>query len=373
MAANTPDARLRMRNPVPGPRGGGLYVSELQRTRLLNAAFELVAEQGYRRMAARKVAERAGVSPKTFYDLFTDREDCFLAAFDHAVEELAAVARPAYEGEKEWSGRIRAGLGALLDCLDGEPELCRLVFVEALGAGPRVLERRAQVLGELEKIIDEGRTGLKGAGELPRLTAAGIVGATFSVIHGRLLEQPPAPLSGLLGELMATIVLPYRGRTAATRELAHPASPAGRGGASRSGKRGPSHPAWRTDREIGQHASDRLSPNGGGRRPIGDRPAQPIPALTVRTHAVLQAVAGHPGVSNREVSDLVHVSDQGQISRLMARLDDQGLVENAGGQIQGVAKAWRLTLRGEEVVQANRPVGERGVRASDRPRGERAA
>jgi AcrR family transcriptional regulator/DNA-binding MarR family transcriptional regulator len=344
MAANTPDARLRMRNPVPGPRGGGLYVSELQRTRLLDAAFALVAEQGYRRMAARKVAERAGVSPKTFYDLFTDREDCFLAAFDQAVDECSAVARPAYEGESEWAASIRAGLAALLHFLDREPELCRLVFVEALGAGPRVLERRAQILARLESVIDGGRAGGKSARpphELPPLTAAGIVGATFSVIHGQLVEQPREPLSALLNALMATIVLPYRGRKAAARELSRPTSPSGRGGASRSRTQG----AWRA-----VHASDR-----------GRRDAPPIPALTVRTYAVLAAVGGHPGVSNREVSDLVRVSDQGQISRLMARIDEQGLVENAGGRIQGVAKAWRLTPRGEEVVRANRPVGERAA------------
>jgi len=342
MAANTPDARLRMRNPVPGPRGGGRYVSELQRTRLLDAAFALVAEQGYRRMAARKVAERAGVSPKTFYDLFTDREDCFLAAFDYAVEECSAVARPAYEGEKGWSERVRAGLGALLDFFDREPELCRLLFVEALGAGPRVLERRAQILEQLESVIDEGRTGGKSARppqELPPLTAAGIVGATFSVIHGQLVQQHPEPLSALLNALMATIVLPYRGRKAAARELA---------------------------RTAPKLTAGTLRDTGGGvsRGPLGRVVGSAPPVdfrLTVRTHAVLAAVAGHPGVSNREVSDLVRVSDQGQISRLMARLQDQGLVENAGGRIQGVAKAWRLTPRGEEVVRANRPVGERAA------------
>src|ERR1039457_2970034 len=151
--------RLRMRHPVAGPRGGGLYVSELQRMRLLDAACAVIAEQGYRRMAVRKVSERAGVSSKTFYDLFNDREDCFLAAFDHALEELAAVVCPVCVGESEWVARIRAGLGALLGLLDGEPALCRLVFVEALGAGPRVLERRAMVLEQLERVIDEGRVG----------------------------------------------------------------------------------------------------------------------------------------------------------------------------------------------------------------------
>ena len=68
-----------------------------------------------------------------------DREDCFLAAFDHAVEELAAVVLPAWEGEGGGMRVIRAGLGALLGFLEREPALRRLVFVEALGAGSRVL------------------------------------------------------------------------------------------------------------------------------------------------------------------------------------------------------------------------------------------
>jgi AcrR family transcriptional regulator/DNA-binding MarR family transcriptional regulator len=340
MVANTPDVRLRMRNPVPGPRGGGRYVSELQRTRLLDAAFALVAERGFRRMAARKVAERAGVSPKTFYDLFADREDCFLAAFDQAVDELAAVARPAYEAESDWAERIRAGLGALLGFLDREPALCRLVFVEALGAGPRVLERRAQVLEQLESAIDEGRAGVKGAGELPPLTAAGIVGATFSVIHGQLSQQPPEPLSALLNPLMATIVLPYRGRKAAAREQ--------RG--TRTFSSGRKNPAGL--KSPARLAEGQTAPLIGTLKPADFR-------LTVRTYAVLAAVGERPGVSNREVSDLVRVADQGQISRLMARLEEQGLLQNTGGHIQGVAKAWRLTPRGEEILCAARPESER--------------
>jgi AcrR family transcriptional regulator/DNA-binding MarR family transcriptional regulator len=334
--------RLRMRHPVPGPRGGGLYVSELQRTRLLEAAFAVIAEQGYRRMAVRKVSERAGVSSKTFYDLFTDREDCFLAAFDHAVDELVTVARGACEGESDWAARIRAGLGALLAFLDGEPELCRLVFVEALGAGPRVLERRARVLKQLESVIDEGRTGVKEAAELPSLTAEGVVSATFGVIHARLSQQQsPEPLTGLLNSLMGMIVLPYRGRKAAAQELAHPVS-----------KAGPR--ALPAERLHLLRPADKSRFSGPAGRTSGSRAG-----LTVRTYAVLAAVSEHPGVSNREVSDLVRVSDQGQISRLMARLAEQGLLENAGGHIQGVAKAWRLTARGEELVHANRPAARR--------------
>jgi AcrR family transcriptional regulator len=346
--------RIRMRRPgTPGPRGGGVYVTEVQRTRLLDAAFAVVSEDGYKRMTARRVSGRAGVSNKTFYDLFTDREDCFLAAFDHAVDELAAVALPAYEGEKEWAERVRAGLGALLEFLDSEPELRRLVFVEALGAGPRVLARRARVLEDLGSIIDEGGAGVKAGRELPPLTAEGVVGAAFSVIHARLLEQPPEPLTGLLNALMATIVLPYRGHGVAARELQRPIRQAGPVFVSTEK---PAHPP-------GRGAS---SPGRSGERP-DPAPFRP----TVRTHMVLAAVAelGGRGLSpnNRQVADGAGITDQGQISKLLARLEGVGLLVNTGGEAQGVPRAWRLTPRGEEILRTGRPQDRR----PDAPRVER--
>jgi AcrR family transcriptional regulator len=313
--------RVRMRRPgTPGPRGGGVYVTELQRARLLDAAFAVVSEDGYRRMTARRVSGRAGVSNKTFYDLFTDREDCFLAAFDHAVDELAAVVLPAWEGEREWATRIRAGLGALLAFLDGEPALRRLVFVEALGAGSRVLERRAQVLGVLQGAVDQGRAGAKAGRRLPPLTAEGVVGAAITVIHTRLLDQRPEPLTGLLGPLMATVVLPYRGPAAATRELSRPA---------------PEPTAALATRE---RLGGSLTAGGVGRARIPFR-------LTVRTHMVLCAVAelGARGSdpNNREVSDAAGISDQGQISKLLARLEGSRAVAEHrranAGHPQGVA------------------------------------
>jgi AcrR family transcriptional regulator len=336
--------RVRMRRPgTPGPRGGGVYVTELQRVRLLDAAFAVVSEDGYRRMTARRVSGRAGVSNKTFYDLFTDREDCFLAAFDHAVEELAAVVLPAWEGESEWSERIRAGLGALLGFLDGEPALRRLVFVEALGAGPRVLERRVEVLGVLQGAVDQGRAGVKAGRELPALTAEGVVGAAFSVIHTRLSNNHLGSLAALLNDLMATVVLPYRGSAAAVRELSRPISKAG--------------PRLRpADKSRFSGPAGRTSGSRAGRARIPFR-------LTVRTHLVLCAVAELGGLgsdpNNREVSDAAGVADQGQISRLLARLEGHGLLQNTGGHTQGVPRAWRLTSRGEEIVRVGQPRSER--------------
>jgi AcrR family transcriptional regulator len=348
MASPEPE-QLRMRHPVPGPHGGGLFVSESQRARLLDATFAVVAEQGYRGTAVRTVAERAGVSSKTFYDLFTDREDCFLAAFDHGVERLAVNARPAFELERDWVAGIRAGLGAVLGFLDREPALRRLVFVEALAAGPRVLERRAQLLGELSGVVEEGQAGVRTGSRLPGLIAEGVVGATFGVIHARLLEQSPEPLVGLLNELTAMIVLPYRGRAAAAQELARTAP-----------------------KPVLEASPDKEDDESA--RPLGSGPPVDF-RLTVRSQTVLAVVAEYPGLNNQRVSERAGISDQGQISRLMIRLQKQGLLENTRKQIQGHPKAWRLTPEGEDVLQANPPLRpehrvslpDGQVRASSRP------
>jgi DNA-binding MarR family transcriptional regulator len=77
--------------------------------------------------------------------------------------------------------------------------------------------------------------------------------------------------------------------------------------------------------------------------------------LTARTQMVLAVVAEHAGVSNRRVADLAGVRDQGQISKLLRRLEGHGLLQNSGGATAGVPNAWRLTPRGEELLSASRP------------------
>jgi AcrR family transcriptional regulator/DNA-binding MarR family transcriptional regulator len=327
MAAK-PSGELKM--PVKGARGGAMYAAELQRGRLLSAAFTVVGELGYEGLSARRVSERAGASNRTFYEAFSDREDCFLAAFNHAVDGLELEMRAAWESELGWTARVRAALTALLQALDREPAVRRLVFVEALAAGPRVLARRARVLESLAAVIDQGRANAQAPAGLPGLTAEGVVGATFGVIHARLLELRPEPLVELRNALMASIVFPYRGNKAATQELERPV---------------PRVPL-RAVRRDGDGLSRRLVASAS---PVDYR-------LTVRTQMALAAVAGRPGLNNREISEIIGLSDKSQVSRMMRRLSDQGLVENTLARSKRQVMAWRLTSDGEAVIDAHRPL-----------------
>ncbi len=320
----TPTAAPRLR---PGPSGlPRVQVTEIQRGRMLAAAIEAVEDVGYARMTVAQVIGRAKVSRKTFYDVFADREDCFLAAFDQAIAHDGALVREAYGQQSGWREGIRSALARLLTLLDEEPGLARVCIVEALGAGPRVLRRRAQVLDELAKVIDQGRSLASSNHQPPDVTAEGVVGAVFAVLHVRLLEGDEAPLADLLGPLMSMIVLPYLGARAASSELTRP---------------GP-EPRRRTRRSA----------------PL--RPRDPLDGLnmrlTHRTVRVLMVIAERPGASNREIAERSGIVDQGQISKLLTRLARLKLVENTGdGQEKGASNAWRLTARGAQVVRATRP------------------
>jgi AcrR family transcriptional regulator/DNA-binding MarR family transcriptional regulator len=315
---------------MPGRRsGGGLYAADLQRGRLISATFALVGERGYEGLTARAVSEQAGVSNRTFYECFSDREDCFLAAFNYAVDGLERELRAGWDSELGWTARVRAALAALLMALDREPDVRRLVFVEALAAGPRVLARRASVLQGLAGVVDQGRVNApRDSAALSPLVAEGVVGATFSLIHARLLERHPGSLVGLLGGVMAIVLLPYRGITPAARELARPV---------------PRPLARRRDGDgLSHRALSAASPTDY--------------RLTVRTQMALAAVGGRPGLNNLEVSEIIGLADQGQISRMMKRLQAQGLIENTQGRVGRQARAWRLTADGEAVIDAHRPL-----------------
>jgi AcrR family transcriptional regulator len=306
-------------------------VVEIQRSRLLAAALGAIEELGYPRVTVAHIASRARVSRRTFYQLFDHREDCLLAALESVVDTVRAELSEADLDGLSWRERVRTGLWTVLSFFEREPVLARVCVVQALRGGPRVLERREQVLGELARVVDGGRRegGSRGV-ECPPLTAEGLVGAGFSIVYGRLLRGEREPLTDLFGDLMGMIVLPYMGPGAARRER----------------------------RGMGTFSAARKSP-AGVKGPVrladfvgGDLLAGVPMRLTYRTALVLEAIAQRPGASNRVVAGLAGISDQGQISKLLARLERLGLLRNAGqGHARGERNAWRLTALGEEITQ----------------------
>jgi AcrR family transcriptional regulator len=295
---------------------------------MIAAAVDTVEEVGYARVTVAQLIARARISRKTFYDLFADREDCFLAAFEHALSQASCVATEAYKSEPGWREGTRSALTKLLVFIDEEPSLARLLILESLAGAEKVLLRRAEVLDDLARLIDGGRLVNNRGSYPPPLTGAAVVGGVLAVLYARVLKERQEPLTDLLGPLMSMIVLPYLGDTAARHEIDRPGCPAG------PARKGARHPASAKDR----------------RESLNVR-------LTYRSVRVLMAIAEQPGACNREVADRSGIVDQGQVSKLLARLARLNLTENLRkGQQAGAPNAWRLTPLGAKLERATRPL-----------------
>jgi AcrR family transcriptional regulator len=133
-------------------------VEASQRTRLLEAIGRAVAERGYAGATIDDVVRRAGVSKATFYEHFADKQDCFLAAYQAASEELLARVREAHaSASDDWLERTRAGIHAYLRWLAADPALARVYLVEVAAAGPVALERREALRDRYAELVRERR------------------------------------------------------------------------------------------------------------------------------------------------------------------------------------------------------------------------
>src|SRR5262245_9286039 len=98
--------------------------------------LETVGAEGYEAASVRSVLDRTGLYRQAFYDDFEDKADCYLQAFDAGVARVEARVEAAAAAERGWPGQLRAGLLALLDFLDAEPDVGRALIVEVHSAGP---------------------------------------------------------------------------------------------------------------------------------------------------------------------------------------------------------------------------------------------
>jgi len=328
------------RESAPGAVGrSGL--GEIQRARILTAMSEVVVERGAGVVTVADVVGRSGVSRRTFYELFGDREDCFIAAYDRALALAAESVISAYRSDGKWNERVRAGLQALLLFLDAEPSLGYLAIVGSQAAGPRALERRAATVQTLIAVVHEGARDSRGVRRPDRLMAEGVVGAILAILANRLAAPNRKPLLPLLNALMGMIVLPYQGTAAAERELRAPKQ-----------KPRTTNPPPRVDalRDLEMRLTYRTM---RVLLAIGEFEHQP--AKGPKGARATGAQSNGQAPSNRQVAAAAGIADQGQISKLLARLQTLGLIENTGGDhAKGEPNAWHLTAKGQGVTKTLR-------------------
>ncbi len=308
---------MRTRSAAEGVAGGSarMRVAGFQRARIQAALAEACVELGAASVTVAEIVSRASVSRRTFYEMFEGVEDCLLATLADALIEAEARASAAWAQEADWRVRVRAALVALLCFADEQPAIAGLLVVESLAAGRGALELRAGALARMEAALAEGRSaGTDGSAPLPELLEQGVLGGVLGVLHGKLTDPARPRLLGLVNQLMAIIVLPYLGAEAAAAELAAP------------------RPAPRRPRTS-----------------AGNPLAGVTMRLTYRTMRVLLAVGEQPGASNRSIARSAGIDDLGQMSKLLHRLRELGLIETRTQRVSGSANAWLLTARGEDL------------------------
>ena len=190
-----------------------------QRQRILAAVAEATAARGYARMSVEDVVRRAGVSRRTFYELFTNKDQVFLEAYNEAANLLLAGVRAANDEESGFAERVAAGFRAFLESLEASPAFARMCIVEVMAAGPEAVAKRTEVMGEFAKLIEETAASELGShGSIPAMRAQTIVAGAYEAVYRMIAAGETAELSSLLPDLVESALLPYVGEEQAAAE-----------------------------------------------------------------------------------------------------------------------------------------------------------
>lgn len=181
--------------------------------------MRIVAAKGYAATTIADLTGQAGISRTTFYELFADKEACFLAAYDSAADALLRRISKAYEAEERWPDRARAGLATLLDALAADPAMARLAFVDVASAGPAAQRRLRAAVQRLTPFFDEGRDFAPGGRSLPANVSRMAAGAVVGLISDELVAGRADELPSLLSDLLFATLVAYLGPDAAAREV----------------------------------------------------------------------------------------------------------------------------------------------------------
>jgi DNA-binding MarR family transcriptional regulator len=315
---STPHRKTPFLALAPAPSGP--EPAERERARKLVAAAAELRKPAIDRLALAPATGRPLLAQEALAAQRAAGEACQLEAFELALALASEHATVAFYAQEGWVDGLRGGLTALLAFFEEEPELASYLVVHSAQAGDRVLARRAEVIDRIARLLDDECAPARSYP--PRLTAHAVASGVLGVLHERVARPTSGPLIELVGELMSFTVLPFLGVRAARREL---------------------------ERARGERTDDDALAPGAGLDLVKDAAGR----LSVRTVSVLAAIGGEPGLNSKQVAERAGVKDEGQASRLLARLQRLGLIEDVRGPGKRfAAKAWHLTSAGEKLEAA---------------------
>lgn len=196
-------------NETSGPAARGRHAPPpevrlpIQRERLLQAAATEFAQRGYSGASSESISRRASMSKATFYEHFSNKEECIIALFDntaaYVAEAMATAARAA--GRADASERMKAGVRAFLTSLAEHPEYAQTLLVEIIGAGPKVAHRRDQIMQQFADVLDAENASAARRGLIPRFASPydsfAIVGAITELVSRQVRLGEPGDVMEL--------------------------------------------------------------------------------------------------------------------------------------------------------------------------------
>jgi len=193
-------------------------IAHSQRERILTAMAEACANKGYGATTIRDICEIAGVSRATFYELFTDKEDCFHAAMELSLADAMGRIVTAYSPDKPWATMVRDAAAAFLDLLASRPTFARMALVEAPSSGERAFELYTSGKRVLQSLLDRGRDDPVEEEAIPSSAGRAALSAAESLIIGQILAGNTARLTELLPDVVYITTVPYLGQEEALRQ-----------------------------------------------------------------------------------------------------------------------------------------------------------
>lgn len=197
-------SRDREDPPAPLPDARSDVAAE-QRARLLTAVVAVAGEQGWEQTTLRAVVARAGVSRRTLYDLFADKEDCFLTAAKALTERVATITTSAYDGAPEPRAGLAHAIASLFAFLAREPSAARVYLVETAIAGPAGASLWSS---HMKAMSARTRCALDAIGADPsRHSETMAVGGVYTVARNRVLLGRTRELAQLAPEVQRALWL----------------------------------------------------------------------------------------------------------------------------------------------------------------------
>jgi AcrR family transcriptional regulator len=182
------------------------FVARNQRLRIISAMLRALPKHGYAELTIGDLTQEAGVSRSTFYSQFESKEECFLATYDIAAEWLCERVEGAAAAEQSWPSRIRAGVSEAMRLLAANPEIARLIAIEALQAGAAARRRRQDCIARLAATLRADRPR---ASQLPSELEELLVGGLFAHVARYVDADQVDRLGEATPELVQYVLIPY--------------------------------------------------------------------------------------------------------------------------------------------------------------------